>query len=123
MEEIKKIYSKTSIVLFSLIGSTILGTLLYTSNLKEIGKKKHIPVLLILSLIYTIGGMYFFKILGISSYYVFLPLNLAGSFVIIFPLWNKQIGSDKNYEKRKSATTLAIVLTIIVLLVLLNVFL
>lgn len=121
MEEVKKIYSKTAIVLFSLIGSTILGTLLYTTNLKVIGKNKNIPLLLILSLIYTVGGMYLFKSFGIPSYYVFFPLHFAGSFVIIFPLWNKQIGSDKNYEKRKSATTLAIVLTIIGLLVLLNV--
>jgi hypothetical protein len=123
MENEKKFYSKTAIVLFSLIGSTILGTLLYSANLKIIGKNKYVPVLLILSLIYTIGGMYLFKSLGVPTYYIFVPLHLIGSLAIIFPLWNKQIGRGRNYEKRKSATTIAIVLAIIGLLVLVNILL
>lgn len=121
MENVKKIYSKTAIVLFSLFGTTFLGAILYSMNLNVIGKKKNIPLLLILSLIYTVGASYLIKSLGILAIYAYVLLHLIGSLVIIVPLWNKQIGSSKNYEKRKVATTIAIVLAIFGLLFLVNV--
>lgn len=121
MQTSKKIYSKTAIVLFSLLGSTVLGTILYAINLKVVERKKYIWPNILVALVYSIVGMELFKLLGIPSFYVYVPLHLVGSLMLVFPIWNWQIGNIENLEKRKAVVTLAIVLLVIASLIVLNI--
>ncbi len=101
MEDKKRIYSKIAIILFSALGSTFFGSILYAQNLKETENSKFIAPTLIFSVIYTVLANKLSHFLNIPSYYAYIPVHLIGGLILTGPFWNYQIGSIDNFEKRK----------------------
>jgi hypothetical protein len=121
MDSSKKLFSRMSIFLFSIIGSTLMGSILYSMNLKTLQKTKSIIPIILASALYTFGGIKLLTLFHIPSYFSYLILHLIGGLIISVLLWKFQIGGISNYEPRKTANVLAIFLLIIMLLIIINI--
>lgn len=113
------LYSKKSIQGFTIFFSTIFGTVLLMSNLKEVDKPKERTQVLIFGISYTILSYVLLIFFGAS---LFLPIlfNLVGYAILVEYFWNKHLGKDLLHQKKSVVKPLIISLFILVLLVLLQ---
>jgi len=101
MDNSTRLYTKSSIVLFSALGSTFFASLLYAQNLKETKNGKFIVPTIIFSLVYSFLAYKLTVFINIPFFYSFLSLHLIGGLILVGPFWKYHIGSIDNYEKRK----------------------
>lgn len=113
MDNTPKLFTKRTIVIFSALGSTFFGSVLYSMNLKETGKDKFIASAIIFSILYTYFVNRLTLSLEISNYYSFISMHLIGGLLLAAPFWKYQIGSIYRFEKRKIlAPTLVLIVPI-----------
>ena len=93
-------YSKRAITIFSAIFSTIFGAVLLMSNFKSLGNKKGALGVLIFGIIYTTLVIIVGNQLK-SNINFGLVFNFLGAFVLTEIFWNKQIGKEQKYRKKK----------------------
>lgn len=98
--DLPKLYSKRVIYAFSIIFSIIFGTVLLMSNLKQTGNKKGWYEVLIFGIIYTAGLLITAASLNMNTN-IGLPLNLLGSLILNEYFWNRYIGKETKFEKKK----------------------
>ncbi len=98
-EVLPKLYSKRVIYVFSVLFSTIFGTVILMSNLKQIGNSKGRLEVLVFGIIYTLGS--FITLTNIEMQANFgLPLNILGGLILNEFFWNRYIGKDTEFEKK-----------------------
>ena len=113
-----RFYSKKAIGILSLLLAPFLGFILFSYNLREIGKRR-------LSTYFIIGGLIWLPILrlltiGIGPLLQVAIGNILGSLLLSFYFWDKYL-SDYTYEKRSFWKPTLIFLGICVGLILLQV--
>ena len=99
MEGLPKLYSKRVIYLFSVIFSTIFGTVLLMSNLKQVNDKKARWEVLVFGIIFTIGIAITLHTVQLQSNLA-LPLNILGAIILNEFFWNRSIGKETEFEKK-----------------------
>lgn len=112
------IFSKTSVFIFSILGSTFFGALVYSSNLQTLDKRKFILPTIAFSLVWNIAFQFLLRglELPIISY---LLINTIGGLILIKPFWNYHFKDLEEYSSRKIwGPTIALILPISILLAL-----
>ena len=111
-----RFFSKKAIVLFSIFTSIFFGSLLYAENLREVGKGRHILVIVLLSMVYTFLAGQLLSTVA-PEFIILAPVvNLAGAFVLTGPVWKYHFGEYEEYEKRSVKGPLVVVLLIFALI-------
>jgi hypothetical protein len=110
-----KFYSKQAIALLTVVCSPLFGCILFSYNLKEVGRKKVIPVV-ILGCIALVGIIRRLTAeMNDSSLVQFFVTNTVFSFLLTL-LWEVFFRSYPEYERRKLWKPVAIFLIICVVL-------
>jgi hypothetical protein len=111
-----ELYSPSAIKGFGFLFSTLFGGVLLSMNLKRIGKEKDIPAVMAISI-----GYFLFTILiqmhinlksGLS-----IGVNFAGALFLSTVIWDKYLGKNIGYTKRKILIPLIIGLALAALIV------
>jgi hypothetical protein len=120
-----KLYSKPTIIVFSLLGSTLYGATLYSMNLYSVGKKKIAFTPLLFALVYNFIMPKVISGLGIDIYGLvnYGITNLGGGLILAFVLWKEQIDQDYEFENRSIWGPLAALLSLIAFFLILIYFL
>lgn len=95
-----KLYSKQTILGFSIFFSTIFGVILLVINLREIKNKTGINQLVIFGIIYFFATITIVNLLKIKSPLLGLVFNLLGATILNNYFWNKFIDTDIVYQKK-----------------------
>lgn len=98
-EHLPQLYSKSVIYAFSIIFSTLFGTILLMSNLKQIGNSKARLEVLIFGVIFTVGSILSLKTIEMQANFG-LPLNIIGGLILNEFFWNRYIGKETEFEKK-----------------------
>ena len=99
-QELPEFYSKTLIIIFSILFSPIFAAVLLFSNLRSIGKKKEAVYVLIFGIVYLILTALTIQALNLDP--GLTPVaNVIGAAILNEFFWNKFIGKYVTY-KRKS---------------------
>ena len=97
---IPNLYSKKTIQGFTIFFSTIFGTVLLMSNLKEQKKPNARIQVLIFGIVYTIFSTVILNFLP-RMFFITILFNLIGYAVLSEYYWNKNLGKDLQYRKKK----------------------
>ncbi|MFN5845269.1 MAG: hypothetical protein ACK46O_06105 [Flavobacteriia bacterium] len=96
-----KLFSKASILIFSIFGTTLFAALLFSDNLKQVNKSKHIASTIISALVWNIVVMKLLHNITIP-FAPFLITNTLGGILLIGPSWKHHLGEfDHSFESRK----------------------
>ena len=94
-----KLYSKTLIIIFSLLFSPIFAAVLLMSNLKEIGKNRERIFVLLFAILYLFTTAAILQIFNLPPNLTFIA-NVLGAAILNEYFWNKHIGRDIQYIKK-----------------------
>ena len=113
------LYSKTVILGFSILCSTIFGVFLLMSNLKAMNKPRARLEVLIFGISYSI-----FTVILINHFpqFIFAPVlfNIIGYVVLTQFFWNKNLGKNLQHRKKEIWKPLIFTISIFVLLIFLH---
>ena len=98
IQERPKLYSKTLILVFAIIFSTLFAAILLMINLRKIGEKSARIQVLIFTVLYMIATGVAIQALQLSPSLTII-FNVIGAAILNEYFWNKYIG-DIEYEKR-----------------------
>jgi len=93
-----RLYSKTLILVFSLLFSTIFAAVLLMANLRSLGKKSARLQVLIFAVLYLIATGVVIQVFGLPPALTFIA-NVIGAAILNEYFWNKHIGHI-DYEKK-----------------------
>lgn len=99
-ETVPKLYSKNVIWAFSIFFSTIFGTVILMSNLKAINEKKGRLQVLLFGIVFTIGSAISIGTNPETTNYSLL-LNIVGGLILNEYFWNRYIGKETIFVKKK----------------------
>lgn len=94
-----KLYSKTLIIVFSLLFSPIFAAVLLMLNLKAIGKNKERFYVLLFATVYLFATAAVLQIFSLPPNLTFIA-NVIGAAILNEYFWNKYIGRDTLFEKK-----------------------
>lgn len=98
-DKLPALYSKTQILVISLVFSTVFAAFLLRSNLKEIGKKKEGNLILIFAFVFMLAAAALIQVLGLPPNLTFIA-NVIGAALLNEFFWNKYLGREIEYEKK-----------------------
>lgn len=113
-----ELYSKTLIILFSLLFSPIFAAMLLISNLKTIGNKKARIQVLLFSIFYLFATAAILQIFNLPPNLTFIA-NVIGAAILNEYFWNKYIGKDREFIKKSWIKPTLISVTVALLFLLL----
>jgi hypothetical protein len=113
------IYRKWAIFLFSMLGTTFFGGLLYSANLKAVNKKRYITPTMVFSIFWYGGVNLFLKEIDFPVI-KYLVINSVGGIILIKPFWNYHLPNLIEYKNRKTTGPFIAVLLPIALVFFLN---
>jgi glycerol uptake facilitator-like aquaporin len=102
-----KLFTETSLYIFSFIFSTFFASIVMAINLKEVQKQQAIFPLVSFGLLYTITVASITQQLDAIGLLMVFLLNGAGAYIILRFFWKPYIG-NKKYEKRSLMVPLLI---------------
>lgn len=111
-KELPKLYSKTLILVLTLLFSTLLGAILYIHNMRILGKwQSGIWVALIAILYHWIStsSLYLFSIPSIIPRFLF---NLIAALLLAGPVWDKLIGQQFEYQSKSPVFPLLLAIVV-----------
>lgn len=95
------IYRKWAIFLFSILGTTFFGGLLYIANLKAVNKKKYITPIMVFSILWYGGLNLFLKEIDFPII-KYLVINSVGGVILIKSFWDYHLPNLIEYKNRKT---------------------
>jgi hypothetical protein len=106
------LYSKVVIRVFSILFSTLFGSVLLMTNLKEVKNSTAKIQVLLFGIIYSLLSILLITCLDTRN--LTMPLNFIGSWILSEYFWNKYIGKETIYRKRNwyKALIISILVTI-----------
>lgn len=99
-KDLPRLYSKRVIYIFSILFSTIFGAVLLMSNLKNTGERRGRLQVLIFALVFTTGLLITAATLKTTSNFT-IPLNIVGGLILNEYFWNRYLGKEIRFEKKK----------------------
>lgn len=119
-EPLPVLYSKSSIMIISIMTSTVFGAILYAINLYRIDRRKYIFPTVLGAIIYQLLGARFAGSISIDyEFLVYIGLNFIGG-LLILGLWDLQIGKATLYQPRNTLSVFLVILIILLILMGLN---
>lgn len=119
-ETVPELYSKTLILLFSILFSTIFSAVLLMLNLKSLGKARASIQVLLFAVLYLIATAVVLQVFKLPPNLTFIA-NVLGAAILNEYFWNKLIGRDLEYRKKNwvkpALVSVLIALSLFVLLV------
>tara|TARA_R110000765_G_scaffold250297_1_gene351841 strand:+ start:864 stop:1487 length:624 start_codon:yes stop_codon:yes gene_type:complete len=94
------LYSKKAIQGFTIFFTTIFGAVLLMRNLKEMNKPKAGIQVLVFGIVYTLFSIILLNYLP-KMFFITLIFNLIGYAVLSEFFWNKNLGKELAYNKKK----------------------
>jgi hypothetical protein len=94
------LYSKKAIQGFTIFFTTIFGAVLLMRNLKEMNKPKAGMQVLVFGIVYTLFSIILLNYLP-KMFFITLIFNLIGYAVLSEFFWNKNLGKELAYNKKK----------------------
>lgn len=110
------LYSKNTILGFTIFFSTIFGAVLLMHNLKKMNKPKARNQVLVFGILYTIGATILLNYLP-KSIFTTLLLNLVGYMVLSEYFWNNNLGKDLKHQIKQIWMPLGISILIVIALI------
>lgn len=98
-EVVPELYSKTLILMFSILFSTIFSAVLLMSNLKSLGKGKARIQILLFAVLYLVATAIVLQVFNLPPNLTFIA-NVIGAAILNEYFWNKLIGKDLEYKKK-----------------------
>lgn len=98
-ETVPELYSKTLILLFSILFSMIFSAVLLMSNLKSLGKGKARVQVLLFSVLYLVATALALQVFELPLNLTFVA-NVIGAAILNEYFWNKLIGKDLEYTRK-----------------------
>ncbi|GAB2775579.1 hypothetical protein [Salinimicrobium soli] len=106
-----RLYSKTIILVFALLFSTIFSAVLLMINLRTLGKRSAAIQVLIFGVLYLIATGVVIQLLSLQPSYTFIA-NVIGAAILNEYFWNRHIGRDREYIGKSWLKPLSISLLI-----------
>lgn len=97
--KLPQLYSKTLILVFAILFSTIFAAVLLMVNLRTLGKRKEAIWVLLFSIIYLFATALILQAFSLSPSMTFIA-NVIGAAILNEFFWNKFIGRDVAYQKK-----------------------
>jgi hypothetical protein len=94
------LYSKKAIQGFTIFFTTIFGAVLLMRNLKEMNKPKAAIQVLVFGIVYTLFSIILLNYLP-KMFFITLIFNLIGYAVLSEFFWNRNLGKELAYNKKK----------------------
>lgn len=94
-----QLYSKSLILVFALLFSTIFAAVILMSNLRTLGKKKEAGWVLLFAVVYLFATAIVMQALSLSPSITAIA-NVIGAAILNEFFWNKFIGRDLEYQKK-----------------------
>ena len=94
------LYSQKAIQGFTIFFTTIFGAVLLMRNLKEMNKPKAAIQVLVFGIVYTLFSIILLNYLP-KMFFITLIFNLIGYAVLSEFFWNKNLGTELAYNKKK----------------------
>jgi hypothetical protein len=110
------LYSKKAIQGFTILFSTLFGTVLLMSNLKKMNKPKARMEVFVFGIVYTIFTSLLLNYLP-KTFFLTLIFNIVGYAVLVEYYWNKNLGKEFKHEKKQIKKPLIISLLVLVIVV------
>lgn len=98
-QKLPELYSKTLILIFAILFSTIFAAALLVVNLRNLGKIKEAGWVLLFGIAYIIATALVMQGFNLSPSMTIVA-NVLGAAILNEFFWNKFIGSDFPYEKK-----------------------
>lgn len=98
-QRLPELYSKTLILIFAILFSTIFAAALLIVNLRTLGKTKEAGWVLLFAFAYIIATALVMQSLSLSPSMTIIA-NVLGAAILNEFFWNKFIGSDLSYIKK-----------------------
>ena len=111
-----ELYSKRAIQNFTIFFTTIFGAVLLMRNLKEMNKPQERIQVLIFGIGYTLLSIFLLNYLP-KIFFITLLFNVVGYAILIEFFWNRNLGRDLAYQKKKVWKPLVISILITAVLV------
>lgn len=99
-KETPKLYSKTLILVFAILFSTIFAAVLLVLNLKKLGKRNASLQVLLFAVLYLIATGVVMQVFNLSPGLTVIA-NVIGAAILNEYFWNKHIGADLEFEKKR----------------------
>lgn len=109
-----ELYSKTLILIFAILFSTIFAAALLIVNLRTLGKNKEAGWVLLFAIFYLIGTGVVMQAFSLAPSMTIVA-NVIGAAILNEFFWNKFIGSDISYKKKSWIKPALIVVGIVML--------
>ncbi|NJY62136.1 hypothetical protein HC174_05125 [Salinimicrobium sp. CDJ15-81-2] len=94
-----ELYSKTLILMFAILFSTIFAAALLIANLRSLGKNKPALVVGLFAFIFVIATAVVMQVFSLSPT-LSIVANVIGAAILNEYFWNKFIGSDFSFKKK-----------------------
>ncbi len=114
IQERPQLYSKTIILGFSIMFSTIFAAVLLMANLRTLGMNSARIKVLIFGILYVVGTGIAIQVFELAPMLTVIA-NVIGAAILNEFFWNKYIGSDVEYDKRSWLKPLLISMGIVLL--------
>lgn len=98
-QNLPQLYSKTLILVFAILFSTIFAAILLMMNLRELGKKKEAVWVMLFAIGYLFATAIVMQAFSLSPVMTVIA-NVIGAAILNEFFWNKFIGSDFSFEKK-----------------------
>ena len=98
-QQFPKLYSKTLILIFAILFSTIFAAVLLILNLRSLGKRKEALWVLVFATIYLFSTALVMQAFSLSPSMTVIA-NVIGAAILNEFFWNKFIGRDLAYQKK-----------------------
>ncbi len=120
-EKLPELYSKTLILVFAILFSTIFAAALLMSNFRSLGKHKAAIWVLIFAIGYLIATAVVMQTLNLDLGLTLIA-NVIGAAILNEFFWNKYIGRDLEFKKKSwmKPVIISVVIAMLFLLLILG---
>ena len=120
-QNLPELYSKTLILMFAILFSTIFAAALLIANLRNLGKNKPALLVGLFAFIFVIATAVVMQVYSLSPT-LSIVANVIGAAILNEYFWNKFIGSDLSFKKKSwiKPTLISIAIALIFFLMLMG---
>lgn len=120
-QNLPELYSKTLILMFAILFSTIFAAALLIANLRSLGKNKPALLVGLFAFIFVIATAVVMQVYSLSPT-LSIVANVIGAAILNEYFWNKFIGSDLAFKKKSwiKPTLISIAIALIFFLMLMG---